>query len=125
MRSNPGSAVLPLNSLYRWSGGLRNNTVHVDDVAGAMWACAQWMATRGRAQADSEAGEELHFFNDKARCAEVQCMPAATEVPVAPLFNLVRILCLTMSLGGAKQFFLGRRFGFHATNGWPTHREHV
>lgn len=54
-----------------------------------MWACAQWMAARGRAQADAEAGEELHFFNDKSRCSEVTCMPPPTDVPVAPLFNLV------------------------------------
>ena len=100
MRKSSHLIALPLNFLYRWSGGLRNNTVHVDDVAGAMWACAQWMIPRGRAQADAEAGEELHFFNDKARCAEVQCMPAANEVPVAPLFNLVCVLCSIMSLEG-------------------------
>jgi hypothetical protein len=75
----------------RWSGGLRLNTIHVDDVAGGMWACAQWMAERGRARADSEAGEELHFFNDKSRCSEVSYVPPPTAVPVAPLFNLVRI----------------------------------
>lgn len=105
---------LAMEMKYLWSGGLRLNTVHVDDVAGGMWACAQWMAARGRAQADAEAGEELHFFNDKSRCSEVTCMPPATEVPVAPLFNLVDDSDSTQQTIG--QLIAGMfdvKFGFH------------
>jgi hypothetical protein len=61
-----------------------------------MWACAKWIAERGRAQADAEAGEELHFFNDKTKCAEASVAPPPASVPVAPLFNLVGSVFLNM-----------------------------
>ncbi|KAJ1307224.1 hypothetical protein OPQ81_001338 [Rhizoctonia solani] len=105
---------LGLEMKYLWSGGVRLNTIHVDDVAGAMWACAKWMAERGRAQANAEAGEELHFFNDKAKCSEVSFVPPTTSVPVAPLFNLVDDSDSTQQTIGqliANMFDI--KFGFH------------
>jgi hypothetical protein len=74
----------------RWSPGKNfNNTVHVDDVAGASWACAQWMAGLGREAANTRAGEQVVFHNDKKQVQEVEGMPAHDQKLVAPLFNLV------------------------------------
>lgn len=80
-------------SLERWSPGKNpTNTVHVADIAGALWECAGWMAKLGRKAADEQAGEEIKFHNDKSKVKEVEGMPAHDEKIVAPLFNLVRIL---------------------------------
>ncbi|KAB5594850.1 NAD-dependent epimerase/dehydratase family protein [Ceratobasidium theobromae] len=96
---------LGMEMKYLWSGGLRLNTIHVDDVAGGMWACAQWMAERGRAQADAEAGEELHFFNDKARCAEVAFVPPPTDVDDSDSTQ--------QTIGQLIAGMFGVKFGFH------------
>ncbi|CAE6478601.1 hypothetical protein ACGC1H_003020 [Rhizoctonia solani] len=105
---------LGMEMKYLWSGGLRMNTVHVDDVAGAMWACAKWMAERGRSQADAEAGEELHFFNDKSKISEISFAPPATSVPVAPLFNLVDDSDSTQqTIGQLIASMFDIKFGFH------------
>jgi hypothetical protein len=75
----------------RWSPGKNaNNTVHIDDIAGAAWASAEWMAPLGRTAANQLAGEELLFHNDKSKVKEVGEMPPHNVKPVAPLFNLVR-----------------------------------
>jgi len=70
------------------------HTVHIDDVAGALYACATWMAKLGRAEADRIAGEVIPFHNDAAKVAEVEGMPPASARIVAPLFNLVRLSLL-------------------------------
>ncbi|KAL1730285.1 hypothetical protein EV714DRAFT_284314 [Schizophyllum commune] len=78
----------PMKSL--WGPGKHgNNTVHTDDVAGAMWACAEWMASLGRKAADEKAGEDIPFHNDKAKVAEVEGMIPAGQKVKLPLFNLV------------------------------------
>ncbi|KAJ7211601.1 NAD-P-binding protein [Mycena pura] len=78
----------PMKSM--WSPGKNpTNTVHVDDVAGAMWACARWMAPLGRKEANSLAGENIIFRNDKSKASDVKGMPAADKKLIAPLFNLV------------------------------------
>lgn len=50
--------------MFRW--GPRKDdpvhTVHVEDVAGAVWRCAEWIAPLGRQQADSLAGEKIPFL---------------------------------------------------------------
>lgn len=85
------------------------NTVHVEDVAGALWACAQWMAREGRKAADTLAGEEIIFRNDKSKVKEVTGMVPHDQKVIAPLFNLVSpivhrpctaILTSTPTLGG-------------------------
>ncbi|KAI0029730.1 NAD-P-binding protein [Vararia minispora EC-137] len=77
----------PMKSL--WSPGKHPmNTVHTDDVAGASYALALWMAGLGRAEADRVAGETIPFHNDPAKVAEVEGMPPADAKIVAPLFNL-------------------------------------
>ncbi|CCM03854.1 uncharacterized protein FIBRA_06003 [Fibroporia radiculosa] len=73
-----------------WSPGKQPlHTVHADDVAGALWACAEWMAsTGGREKADELAGEEIPFKNDKSKVNEVDGMVSPTQKVVVPLFNL-------------------------------------
>jgi hypothetical protein len=76
---------------HRWSPGKNpSNTVHVDDIAGALWACAQWIAPLGRKAADSLAGEEIFFHNEKRKVKEVEGIPPHNQKLIAPLFNLVR-----------------------------------
>lgn len=70
-------------------GKYPSHTVHVDDIAGAMWACAQWMAKIGRQEADSIAGEEIPFKNEKSKVNEVEGMIPHSQKVVAPLFNIV------------------------------------
>ena len=63
-------------------------TVHVEDVAAAAFALAQWMAKEGRQQANIIAGEELPS-NDKSKIKEGKDLPDLNKKLVAPLFNLV------------------------------------
>lgn len=66
--------------------------MHVDDIAGTMWACAQWMAKIGRQEADSIAGEEIPFKNEKSKVSEVEGMIPHSQKVIAPLFNVVSFL---------------------------------
>lgn len=68
------------------------NTVHCDDVAGGLWAAAQWMSRVGRDEALGLAGEEICWRNDKSKVAEVTGMPPPEKKIIAPLFNLVSIV---------------------------------
>lgn len=92
------------------------HSVHVEDVAGAMWACAQWMTPLGRKQADALAGERIRFHNDKDKVKEVNgtCPPHAQ--PVAPLFNLVDDSATTLAKGGSMiAGFFGTTFEFYSS----------
>lgn len=86
-----GLVYQELNEEFKnlWSKGVRNNTVHCDDVAGACWAAAEWISPLGRAQANKLAGEDIYFSNDKAYVGQVQGMPDQKVKLTAPLFNLV------------------------------------
>jgi hypothetical protein len=84
---------------YRWSPGKNAiNTVHVLDVAGAAWASANWMAQEGRKSANQIAGKPLPFHNDKSKIKEVDGVISPSEKPVAPLFNLVINICLSLDI---------------------------
>jgi len=59
------ASVIALGLVYKhlgreiktdWSPKLRKNTVHVQDIATAMWKSAEWMASTGREAANSLAG---------------------------------------------------------------------
>lgn len=65
------------------------NTVHVDDVAGAAWACAEWMAKLGRKEADAVAGEPIAFHNDKSKVKALEGAALPEAKLVAPVFNVV------------------------------------
>lgn len=71
---------------------IRINTVHVDDVSRALWAVAKWIEPIGREGANAIAGEKMYFANDKAKVRDVEGVPSPDEIPVAPLFNVVRVL---------------------------------
>ncbi|KAF8350872.1 NAD-P-binding protein [Amanita rubescens] len=71
-----------------WPPGDPVNTIHVDDVAGAAWACAEWIAPKGRAAANEAAGEK-YSFHKKNKAKEVEGSPPHNKTVIAPLFNLV------------------------------------
>ncbi|KAF9456139.1 hypothetical protein BDZ94DRAFT_1276439 [Collybia nuda] len=102
----------PMKSV--WSPGKNpNNTIHIDDVAGALWACAEWMAPLGRKAANSLAGEEIIFHNEKKKVKEVEGMPAYNTKLIAPLFNLVDESNSTLlSIGQVVTSFFGTTFEF-------------
>jgi hypothetical protein len=78
------------NFSYRWAPGKdAMNSVHIDDVAGSAWACAEWMAKLGRKEANALAGEEIIFHNDKKFVAEVNGMVPHNKKLIAPMFNVV------------------------------------
>jgi hypothetical protein len=52
------------------------------------------MAPLGRQEANSLAGEDIIFHNDKSKVSAVEGMPSPTTKLVAPLFNLVRVHAL-------------------------------
>ncbi|CAL1704277.1 unnamed protein product [Somion occarium] len=73
-----------------WSPGkYPSHTVHIEDIAGAMFAVANWIAGIGRKEADSVAGEEIVFHNDKAQLEAVEGAAPPEKRCVAPLFNLM------------------------------------
>lgn len=68
------------------------NTIHCDDVAGGLWAAAEWMSRVGREEALKLAREEIYWKNDKSKVTEVTGMPPPETKVIAPLFNLVSIV---------------------------------
>ncbi|KAF7338641.1 NAD dependent epimerase dehydratase family protein [Mycena venus] len=107
-----GHMKKPMKSM--WSPGKNpTHTVHTEDVAGGMWACAQWMASLGRKEANSLAGEEILFHNEKSKASEVQGMPPSDKKLIAPLFNLVDNSESTLlSVGQTVTSFFGTNFEF-------------
>ena len=78
-----------LTRFVSWGPGKHaTNTVHVDDVAGALWVSAQWMTQMGRKEANSIAGEEIIFKAEKNKI-QVEGMAPAEPKCIAPLFNIV------------------------------------
>lgn len=57
-----------------------------------MWACAEWMSKIGRKEANSIAGEEILFKNDKSKAKTVEGMVDPSKKCIAPLFNVVSIV---------------------------------
>lgn len=101
---------------YLWSSDLRMHTVHLEDVAGALWAVAQWMEPLGRAKANEIAGETLRFYapekKDLLKDLEGH-LPKGSD-PVAPFFNIVDDSDSTQgSMGQAVADLFGINFGFH------------
>jgi hypothetical protein len=89
------------------------HSIHVYDVAGAAWACAQWMVPLGRKQADALAGEEIIFHNDKSKIKTIDGVPPHDKKLLAPLFNLVDDSELTLvKAGQIVTSFFGTTFEF-------------
>ncbi|OBZ75658.1 3-hydroxyisobutyrate dehydrogenase, mitochondrial [Grifola frondosa] len=76
------------------------HTVHIDDVVGALWACAEWMAKIGRKEADAIAGEEIVFRNDKNMYNVVDGMEDDSKVTL-------------YEYGSTLASFFGTTFEFH------------
>jgi len=102
----------PMKSI--WSPGKNpSHTIHVYDVAGTMWACATWMASLGRKEANTVAGEIIRFHNDKNKENEVAFMPPHDQKLIAPLFNLVDDSNTTqLSCGEVVTSFFGTTYEF-------------
>ncbi|KAF8123778.1 hypothetical protein EV363DRAFT_1587130 [Boletus edulis] len=91
------------------------HTVHVEDVAGAMWSCAVWINKQGREQAIALAGEKIPFHNDKSKAKEVDGMISPDEQSIAPLFNLVDDSETTLAKGGSMiTEYFGTTFEFYS-----------
>ncbi|CAK5279377.1 unnamed protein product [Mycena citricolor] len=107
-----GHMKKPFRSM--WSPGKNPmNTVHAEDVSGALWACAQWMAPLGRKEADILAGESILFHNSKSKVSEVAGMPNPDKKLIAPIFNLVDDSKSTLfSVGETVTSFFGTTFEF-------------
>jgi len=83
-----GFSKEPLKGLFS-PGKHPTHTVHVDDVVGAMWACAEWMTNvGGRQEANAIAGVDIPFKNEKSRIGEVEGIVPPAQAVVAPLFNI-------------------------------------
>jgi hypothetical protein len=77
---------------FRWSPGHNPmHTIHSEDVAGGLWAVAEWMSRVGHEEALKLAGEEIVWRNDKNKLTEATGMPPPEKKIIAPLFNLVSI----------------------------------
>ncbi|KAK0445520.1 hypothetical protein EV421DRAFT_1902467 [Armillaria borealis] len=83
----------PMKSL--WSPGKHpSHTVHVEDIAGGLWACAQWMAPLASSRMSLEA-------------------PAPDKKVTAPLFNLADDSQMTLAeTGQLCTSFFGTTFDF-------------
>ena len=81
------------------------HTVHSEDVAGGLWAVAEWMSRVGREEALKLAGEEIFWRNDRNKLTEATGMPPPEKKIIAPLFNLVSVI---MSIGEFKANFIRR-----------------
>lgn len=91
------------------------HTVHVEDVAGAMWACAAWIHQQGREQAIALAGEKIPFHNEKSKAKEVDGMVSPDEQPITPLFNLVDDSETTLAQAGSMiTEYFGTTFEFYS-----------
>jgi len=103
----------PMKSL--WSPGHNAmHTVHADDVAGGLWAAAEWMSGVGRDEALKLAGEEIAWKNDKSKLGEVTGMPPPDKKIIAPLFNLTDDNGTTLDKAGKTMTgIFGTAFEYH------------
>lgn len=90
------------------------NSVHTDDVAGALWACAQWMAPLGREEADKRAGELIVFHNPKNKDKDIPFMQPHDVELKAPVFNIVSRSKATSRMHERTNNLTGGRFESHS-----------
>ncbi|KAI0273821.1 NAD-P-binding protein [Gloeopeniophorella convolvens] len=98
-----------------WSpGGNAMNTIHADDVAGGLWAAAEWISLVGRAEALSAAGEEIYSKTDKSKVTGVTGVPPPDKKIIAPLFNLTDDNDTTLDKAGKTMTgIFGTTFEYH------------
>jgi hypothetical protein len=99
---------------FLWGPGVRINTTHIDDLANAAWELCKWMEPLGREQANKIAGEALYFANDRDKVKAVPELISPTQVPIAPLFNIVDDSDSTQkSIAQVIADVFSIKFGFH------------
>ncbi|KAI0811244.1 hypothetical protein BC629DRAFT_1732276 [Irpex lacteus] len=81
----------PMKAL--WGPGKHaTHTVHVEDVAGALFACAEWISRLGYDQALATAGEDIICLGDKKKLREfkstVELLVDPDKTVRAPSFNI-------------------------------------
>lgn len=114
-----------LTCLRSWGPGKHpNHTVHVDDIVGCMWACAQWIAGIGRQEANSIAGEEILCKSEKVKLRP-EGLPPPDKKCIAPLFSIVSVDCgsvhgpiLTLCIGGRQSGIDGGAWKRHHLAVW-------
>jgi len=90
------------------------NTVHSDDVAGGLWAAAEWMSHVGHEEALKLAGQEIFWKNDRSKLTEVTGMPPPEKKIVVPLFNLTDDNGTTLDKAGKTMTgIFGTTFEYH------------
>ncbi|KAK0527684.1 hypothetical protein OC842_004778 [Tilletia horrida] len=80
-----------------WGPELRVHSVHTFDYCAAAWQLACWMAQRGRAAADAEAGEPIGRIEYSGKdedeikriLSQAQDICPRDKTPRAPVFNVV------------------------------------
>lgn len=90
------------------------HTVHVDDIAGALWACAEWMVPLGREKADAVAGVAILSHEEASKVKDVVGAPTPDKKIIVPLFNLVDDNETTLvKAGSAMCELFGTKFEFY------------
>ncbi|KII88949.1 hypothetical protein PLICRDRAFT_53446 [Plicaturopsis crispa FD-325 SS-3] len=90
----------PMKSLWA-PGKSPMYSVHAADVAGGLWACAEWIKSVGRKEADAIAGEEIIAHHQKSKVKDVEGLVPHSQKVIAPLFNLTDDSDSTMAKTGS------------------------
>jgi len=101
---------------YLWHPQLRLNTVHTDDIAGACWQAAMWIAAVGRSRAIAQAGVPMYPATDTDRFPPgLPAVVPPNQAPVGVFFNLVDASDSTqMVVGSAISAVYGTTLGFRS-----------
>lgn len=94
-----GAAFILLGLVYKylgremkllWSPELPKSSLNIYDFAGAIWAAAEWMSTKTRAEANALAGVVLPPCDEPSIVSSnaSNLVPPSTSV-IAPTFNVV------------------------------------
>ncbi|KAF9452842.1 NAD(P)-binding protein [Macrolepiota fuliginosa MF-IS2] len=102
----------PMKSM--WSPGKNpTNTVHIEDVAGAAWAAANWIAPLGRQAANEKAGVEIPSHDPQTDSSKSPDSVPKTQKVVAPIFNVTDDANSTLlSVGQVVTSVFGTTFEF-------------
>ncbi|KAJ3572809.1 hypothetical protein NP233_g2838 [Leucocoprinus birnbaumii] len=102
----------PMKSM--WSPGKNpTHTVHIDDLAGAAWAAANWIAPLGRKAANEQAGVEILCHTPSTDPPQTpEAIPKSQKV-IAPILNVTDDANSTLlSVGQTVTSVFGTSFEF-------------
>ncbi|CCA73720.1 hypothetical protein PIIN_07675 [Serendipita indica DSM 11827] len=101
---------------FLWNPRMRKNTIHIYDLAGAIWACAQWIADKDRATANALAGDILPPSGDKDVPNVPDAVPKSAGGILVPCFNITDDGDTTQeTMNNAVGRLFGIKVGFHGT----------